>query len=194
MIQCYDAGDGLSGGPPTASPRVRRLPPVLLVNDEPPAPLAGITVLDLGRVISGPLCALTLAELGATVIRVEKPGGDSSWQVPPFLHADGTLGHDRRGPDDIALSHAKRDHGKLSIELDYTSPAGREQLLRLVHTADVLVENFRPDVMTSLGLGHDVLSAANPSLIHCSISGHGHDGPYRARHGMALLIAAMPAR
>jgi CoA-transferase family III len=93
------------------------------VNEPLLAPLAGITVLDLGRVISGPLCTLTLAELGATVIRIEKPGGDSSWQLPPFLHTDGTAGDDRRGPEDIALSHAKRDHGKASVELDYTSPA-----------------------------------------------------------------------
>src|SRR5258707_13046552 len=84
-----------------------------------PAPLSGITVLDLGRVVSGPLCALTLAELGATVIRVEKPGGDWSWRVPPFLHPDGTVDDRHRGRQDISLSHAKRDHGKLSIELDY---------------------------------------------------------------------------
>ena len=156
-----------------------------------PAPLAGVTVLDLGRVISGPLCALTLAELGATVIRIEKPGGDSSWQLPPFLHEDGSVDDQRRGAQDIALSHAKRDHGKLSVELDYTSAIGRDRLLRLVRTADVLVENFRPDVMAALGLDHEVLSAANPRLIHCSITGYGHDGPFRDRHGMALLVAAM---
>lgn len=156
-----------------------------------PAPLAGVTVLDLGRVISGPLCSLTLAELGATVIRIEKPGGDSSWQLPPFLHEDGSVDDQRRGAQDIALSHAKRDHGKLSVELDYTSAVGRDRLLRLVRTADVLVENFRPDVMAALGLDHDVLRTANPRLIHCSITGYGHDGPFRDRHGMALLVAAM---
>jgi crotonobetainyl-CoA:carnitine CoA-transferase CaiB-like acyl-CoA transferase len=156
-----------------------------------PLPLAGVTVLDLGRVISGPLCALTLAELGATVIRIEKPGGDSSWQLPPFAHADGSMDRTWRGPEDIALSHAKRDHGKLSVEVDYTTPAGRERLLQLVATADVLIENFRPDVMGQLGLGYDVLNAANPGIIHCSITGYGHDGPYRERHGMALLVAAM---
>jgi formyl-CoA transferase len=156
-----------------------------------PAPLTGITVLDLGRVVSGPLCALTLAELGATVIRVEKPGGDWSWRVPPFLHPDGTVDDHRRGPQDVSLSHAKRDHGKLSIELDYGSATGRERLLRLIGAADVLVENFRPDVMTALGLGPEVLAAANPRLIHCSITGYGHDGPLRERHGMALLVAAV---
>lgn len=156
-----------------------------------PAPLAGVTVLDLGRVISGPLCSLTLAELGATVIRIEKPGGDSSWQLPPFLHEDGSIDDERRGAQDIALSHAKRDHGKLSVELDYADPEGRDRLLRLVGTVDVLVENFRPDVMAAMGLGYDVLSAANPRLIQCSITGYGHDGPFRERHGMALLVAAM---
>jgi crotonobetainyl-CoA:carnitine CoA-transferase CaiB-like acyl-CoA transferase len=179
------AGVSTTPGTP-AAPGGSGLPGVRL-----PAPLHGITVLDLGRVISGPLCALTLAELGATVIRVEKPGGDSSWRVPPFLHPDGTVDEQRRGPQDVALGHAKRDHGKLSVELDYTSPAGRERLLRLVGAADVLVENFRPDVMTALGLGREVLAEANPRLIHCSITGYGHDGPLRERHGMALLVAAM---
>lgn len=156
-----------------------------------PLPLDGITVLDLGRVISGPLCALILAELGARVIRIEKPGGDSSWQLPPFVHPDGTAGRTRRGPEDIALSHAKRDHGKESVELDFTSPAGRDTLLELVRIADVLVENFRPGVMAALGLDHGVLRAANPGLVHCAITGYGHDGPFRDRHGMALLVAAM---
>jgi crotonobetainyl-CoA:carnitine CoA-transferase CaiB-like acyl-CoA transferase len=169
-----------------------RLEPAGAVVSRPlPPPLDGITVLDLGRVISGPLCALTLAELGAHVIRIERPGGDSSWQLPPFVHADGSLSDERLGADDVALSHAKRDHGKHSVELDYTAPAGRARLLSLVRDTDVLVENFRPDVMSELGLGYDVLSAANPRLIHCSITGYGHDGPYRDRHGMALLVAAM---
>lgn len=155
------------------------------------APLAGITVLDLGRVISGPLCALTLAELGAAVIRVEKPGGDSSWQLPPFAHPDGSLDRTRRTEADIALSHLKRDHGKRSIEVDYTTPEGRDQLLALVSKADVLVENFRPTVMPSLGLAYEVLNGVNPRIIHCSITGYGHDGPYQNRHGMAMLVAAM---
>jgi crotonobetainyl-CoA:carnitine CoA-transferase CaiB-like acyl-CoA transferase len=155
------------------------------------APLAGITVLDLGRVISGPLCALTLAELGATVIRVEKPGGDSSWQLPPFAHPDGSMDGTRRTEADIALSHLKRDHGKRSIEVDYTTPEGRDQLLALIARADVLVENFRPTVMSSLRLDYEVLRRVNPRIIHCSITGYGHGGPYQHRHGMAMLVAAM---
>jgi CoA:oxalate CoA-transferase len=154
-------------------------------------PLEGVTVIDLGRVISGPLCALTLAELGATVIRIEKPGGDFSWQVPPFAHPDGSMDGTYRGADDIALSHAKRDHGKRSVVLDYTTPAGRQRLLDLVATTDILIENFRPDVMGHLNLGYEVLKEANPGIIHCSITGYGHNGPYRERHGMALLVAAM---
>jgi len=158
--------------------------------DPPQPPLDGLRVIDLSRVISGPLCSLILGQLGAEVIRVEKPGGDISWTVPPFIRPDGTVHGQARGAGDIALGYAKRNYGKRSIELDITTTSGRDRFRELARTADVLVENFRPSVMPSLGLGHHELRSANPALIYCSITGYGQFGPYRDRHGMDLLIQA----
>ena len=158
--------------------------------DAPQPPLHGLRVVDVSRVISGPLCTLLLGQLGAEVIRIEKPGGDISWAVPPFIGPDGTAHNQARAAGDISLGHAKRNYGKRSVELDITTEPGRERFRELVLTADVLVENFRPSVMPSLALGHEELRSANPALIYCSITGYGHSGPYRDRHGMDLLVQA----
>ena len=94
----------------------------------PQSPLHGLRVIDVSRVISGPLCALLLGQLGAEVIRIEKPGGDISWAVPPFIGPDGTTHDQARAAGDISLGHAKRNYGKRSVELDITAEPGREPL------------------------------------------------------------------
>jgi crotonobetainyl-CoA:carnitine CoA-transferase CaiB-like acyl-CoA transferase len=133
------------------------------------APLSGLRVLDLSNVLAGPFCAYQLALQGAEVIKVEAPGsGDLARQ----------LGHDpalsRQG---MGASFLAQNAGKRSITLNLKSAAGKAVFHRLLETADVLVENFRPGVMERLGLGHETLRAAHPRLIYCAISGFGQTGP-----------------
>lgn len=126
--------------------------------------LKGIRVLELGNFITGPCAGMTLGELGADVIKIEQPGtGD------PFRSFRGSL----YSPQFRAYNAHKR-----SLTLNLREPRGLEALMRLVDTADVLLENFRPDVPPKLGFGWDVLRARNPRLIYCSITGFGADGPY----------------
>ncbi|MDP2698436.1 CaiB/BaiF CoA-transferase family protein [Thalassospira sp.] len=134
-------------------------------------PLAGITVLDLTNVLAGPFCCHQLAHMGADVIKVEAPGhGDLARQ----LGADQELNEKLMG-----VSFLAQNAGKRSITLNLKHPRGKEVLKKLVERADVLVENFRPGVMDRLGLGYDVLSAVNPRLVYCAISGFGQTGPMR---------------
>ena len=133
--------------------------------------LSGIRVLDLSNVLAGPLCAYELALLGAEVIKVEVPKtGDLARQ----LGADPELNARHMGASFLA-----QNGGKKSITLNLKSEAGKEVLRRLVRTADVLVENFRPGVMDRLGLGYHELREFNPSLVYCAISGFGQDGPMK---------------
>ena len=133
--------------------------------------LQGIRVLDLTNVLAGPFCAYQLGLLGADVIKVEIPeSGDLARQ----LGADPALNASLMGASFLA-----QNGGKKSITLDMKPEAGKEVLRRLVNTADVLVENFRPGVMTRLGLGYDDLKTINPRLVYCAISGFGQDGPLR---------------
>lgn len=152
-------------------------------------PLAGILVLDLGRVVAAPTCAFYLASLGATVIRIEGPGGDVSWSVPPYMGVDG-LHRGKRGPRDIPLGHIKRGRGKRSVVIDMRTEEGRRLFARLAERADVVVENFRPGVLDRLGIGYQSLAAANPGLIWCAISGYGQQGPDRDTQAMDLVIQA----
>jgi CoA:oxalate CoA-transferase len=153
-------------------------------------PLSGIRVLDATRMVSGPLACQFLAALGAEVVRVEPPGGDKTWITPPFVGPDGVhLGP--RGPRDIPLAPLRRGRGKRSVVIDVKHARGRELFLDLVGWADVLVENYRPGAMDGLGLSRATLSARNPALVHCSITGYGHDGPYRERPAMDLVVQAM---
>jgi crotonobetainyl-CoA:carnitine CoA-transferase CaiB-like acyl-CoA transferase len=139
--------------------------------------LKGVRVVELSTVITAPLAGLMLAELGADVVKVEQPqGGD------PFRNFRG--GH--YSPNFVAYNRGKR-----SIRLDLRAAAGRSVLLKLVARADVLLENFRPGVMDKLGLGADVLAAANARLIHCSITGFGASGPYRARPAYDNVAVAL---
>lgn len=133
--------------------------------------LAGVRVLDLTNVLAGPFCCYQLAQLGADVIKVETPGtGDLARQ----LGADAELNRRLMGASFLA-----QNAGKRSITLNLKKPKGREAFARLVTTADVLVENFRPGVMQRLGIGYDTLKAIKPDLVYCAISGFGQDGPLR---------------
>lgn len=134
-------------------------------------PLAGIRVLDLTNVLAGPYCCYQLALMGAEVIKVERPGGGDLARV---LGADPD--RNRAG---MGISFLAQNADKKSVTLDMKSDQGKDLLKRLVRTADVLVENFRPGVMDRLGLGYDVLRRENPRLIYCAISGFGQDGPRR---------------
>lgn len=147
-------------------------------------------VLDLGRIVAGPLCTFLLASLGATVIRVESPQGDVSWKAPPFVGPEGATSQSPRQPDAISLAHLKRGRGKRNIMLDLESAEGQGLLHRLVAKADVLVENYRPSTLPGLGLDYETLAAVNPRLVYCAISGYGLSGPYRDRVSMDIAIQA----
>jgi crotonobetainyl-CoA:carnitine CoA-transferase CaiB-like acyl-CoA transferase len=139
-----------------------------------PAPLAGVRVLDLTRLLPGGYCTLLLADLGADVVKVEEPGrGDYLRWSPPLVEGESAM-------------HQALNRGKRSIVLDLKTPAGAGALRRLADRADVLVESFRPGVLERLGLGPDALRASNPRLVTCAITGYGQDGPYRDRVGHDL--------
>ncbi|MBU1108207.1 MAG: CoA transferase [Candidatus Riflebacteria bacterium] len=142
-------------------------------------PLTGIKVVDLTRVLAGPFCTMTLADLGAEVIKVEKPGsGDDSRAFGPHQHGESAY-------------FMSINRGKKSLTLDLKSEKGREILLKLVTQADVLVENFKPGVMKKLGLDYETLSKINPRLIYCASSGFGQTGPYSSRPAYDLIIQGM---
>jgi formyl-CoA transferase len=128
-----------------------------------PAPLDGIVVLDLGRIVAGPLCTFLLASVGATVIRIDQPGGDVSWESPPFVGPEGHTNQSPRQPDAISLAHLKRGRGKRSMVLDLETEDGRGLLHQLVDKADVLVENYRPSTLTRLGLDYETLTSLIPA-------------------------------
>jgi formyl-CoA transferase len=128
--------------------------------------LEGLRVVELGNFITGPLAAMMLADLGAEVIKVERPEGD------PFRRGHGG----QYGPAFVAYNRNKK-----SIVLDTTKPEDRAALLDLVASADVLIDNFRPAVLDKMGLDSATLQARNPRLIHCSITGFGNKGPYQNR-------------
>ena len=128
-------------------------------------PLAGITVLDFSTLLPGPLAGLILAEAGASVIKIERPGqGDEMRAYEPKLGGD-------------SANFALLNRGKRSIALDLKDPRGRDRLTTLIRKADVLIEQFRPGVMDRLGLGYEALRPENPRLIFCSITGYGQSGP-----------------
>jgi len=143
-----------------------------------PPPLEGVRVLDFTRIIAGPLCTQELADLGADVIKVEHPvTGDETRARSPK--------GDRRGPMFLAFNRSKR-----SICIDLAAPAGQQLARDLAGQCDVVIENFRPGVMDRLGLGPDVLRAADPSLIYVSISAYGATGPWSDRPGLDPVFQA----
>ena len=139
-----------------------------------PAALEGIRVLDVTQVMAGPYCAMMLADLGATVIKVEPPAGDSTRQMPGFV-----------GTDSPAFNAVNR--GKRSIVLNLKTAEGRDVFTRLARSSDIVIENYRPGVMTALGIDYAALSAGNPRLIYASISGYGQSGPQRGKGGFDLI-------
>ncbi|MDX3053606.1 CoA transferase [Streptomyces sp. NE06-03E] len=145
-----------------------------------PAPLTGITVLDFSRVLAAPMATQILAELGATVIKVERPGG-----------GDETRGFEPRLPQGESAYFFAFNRGKRSITLDLKDPRGRDVARRLATRADVVVENFLPDAMTRLGLGYEELSARNPGLVYVSATGFGQSGPDRLRKGYDTVFQAL---
>jgi crotonobetainyl-CoA:carnitine CoA-transferase CaiB-like acyl-CoA transferase len=153
-------------------------------------PLEGIRVIDFTRIVAGPTCSFALASLGAEVIRVEMPGGDVTWNVPPFVGPDGVR-RDRRGPRDIPLSPLRRGRGKRSVVIDVKRDEGRELFRRLVAVSDVLVENSVPGTMQRLGFDYPTLEKLNPRLVYCTITGYGHTGPYRDRASMDMVVQAV---
>lgn len=143
-------------------------------------PLAGLKIVDFTRVFAGPYCSMLLADLGAEVVKIEVPqGGDPlRTQGPPFHH-------------DIGLTFLAANRNKRSITLDLKTGQGRDIAHQLCMKADVVLENFRPDVMDRLGLGYEQLAAGNPKLIFASISGLGADGPDMKQGAFDLTIQAI---
>lgn len=147
------------------------------------APLAGVKVIELARILAGPWAGQTLADLGADVLKVEAPEGDDTrrWG-PPFI--------EREGDKSAAYFHAT-NRGKRSVTCDFRTPEGQEMVRRLVADADVVIENFKVGGLAKYGLDYESLRAINPRLIYCSITGFGQDGPYAHRAGYDFIIQGM---
>jgi crotonobetainyl-CoA:carnitine CoA-transferase CaiB-like acyl-CoA transferase len=142
-------------------------------------PLEGIKIIDLTRILSGPYCTMTLADMGAEVIKIESPAGDDTrkWG-PPFIN-------------DQSAYYTSINRNKQSIVLNLKEEKGRQILLDLVKDADVVVENFRPGTIAKLGVGYETLKAVNPRIILCSISGFGQTGLYSQKPGYDVLAQGM---
>jgi crotonobetainyl-CoA:carnitine CoA-transferase CaiB-like acyl-CoA transferase len=166
-----------SGAPKPASPRFNAMP----------GPLNGVRVLDLSRVLAGPWAGQVLADLGAEVTKIERPGtGDDTraWG-PPFLPPEDGGG---RGESAYYLS---ANRGKKSVTIDFNNPEGQMLVRRLAAQSDILLENFKVGGLAKLGLGPEDLLKINPRLIYCSITGFGQTGPYRHQPGYDFLMQGM---
>ncbi|MCO5218978.1 MAG: CoA transferase [Thermomicrobiales bacterium] len=152
-----------------------------MTNTQPgTGPLAGIRVVDLTRVMTGPYCTMMLGDLGADVIKIERPdlGDDTRHWGPPFIEGESSYF--------MSINRNKR-----SVELDLKSELGQEVLWKLIDRADVVVENFAPGVIDRLGFGHKDVLARNPGVIYASISGFGQTGPSRNRTAYDLIVNGM---
>jgi CoA:oxalate CoA-transferase len=144
-------------------------------------PLRGLRVIDLTRVLAGPFCTLTLADMGAEVIKIELPGrGDDSRGYPPMIPESTDSGYFWRA-----------NRGKKSVTIDLRKPEGAKLLIELAKRSDVVVENFAPGTIDRYGIGYDVLAAADPRLILCSISGFGQTGPMAAAPAYDIVAQAL---
>lgn len=147
-------------------------------------PLSGIRVLEFGQIAAGPFAGMLLADMGADVVKVERPdGGDDMRQWPPIIS----------GSDGEAYSgnFASLNRNKRSLAADLKDPSQLRRLQTLCKSVDVVLENYRPGVLERLGLGYDVLSRASPRLIYCSLSGYGQSGPYAKRGAFDVVVQAM---
>lgn len=146
-------------------------------------PLSGLKVIELARILAGPWVGQSLADLGAEVIKIEAPEGDDTrrWG-PPFIERDG---------DESAAYFYAANRGKRSVTVDLRTPEGQKTVRDLVRDADILIENFKVGGLTKYGLDYDSLSALNPRLVYCSITGFGQDGPYANRPGYDFMIQGM---
>ncbi len=146
-----------------------------------PLPLSHLRVLDISQVMAGPFCTMMMADMGADVVKIEPPGtGDQTRSA---------MGFKMKGSDSMGFMNMNRN--KRSVTLNLKSDAGREALYKLVETADVLVENYRPGVMRKLKCDHETLRGINPRLVYASISGFGQSGPWADRPGFDLMAQAM---
>lgn len=141
-------------------------------------PLSGIRVLDFSTLLPGPLASLMLAEAGADIIKIERPGGEDMRRFGPLV-------------DGESAPFAVLNGGKTLLTLDLKAPDAKDKLRPLIESADILIEQFRPGVMARLGLGYDDVKAINPRLIYCSISGYGQTGPRAAEAGHDLNYQAI---
>ena len=141
-------------------------------------PLEGIKVLELGNFIAGPFCGMLLGDMGADVIKIERPArGDQTRAMPPMINGE-------------SASFAALNRNKRSLVLDLKQPAARDMVLALAKTSDVFVENNRPGALEGIGLGAQQLRAVNPNIVYVSASGFGQTGPYRRRAGVNLIVEA----
>lgn len=147
----------------------------------PVLPLAGVRVLDLTQVMAGPFATMLLGDLGADIVKIEPPGAGDQTR--------GSMGFKMKGSDSMGFLNLNRN--KRSLALNLKSAAGREILYKLVETADILIENYRPGVMKRLGCDYETLRKINPQLVYASISGFGQTGPWAARPGYDLMAQAM---
>ena len=150
-------------------------------------PLEGVRVLDLSRILAGPWASQTLADLGAEVVKVERPGvgDDTRGWGPPWLA-------DREGRATAESAYfLSANRGKRSITVEFAKPEGQEVVRRLAAASDILIENYKAGGLAKFGLDYEGLRAANPRLIYCSITGFGQTGPYRKRAGYDFLLQAM---
>jgi crotonobetainyl-CoA:carnitine CoA-transferase CaiB-like acyl-CoA transferase len=138
-------------------------------------PLNGVRVLDMARFVAGPFCCQILGDHGADVVKVEKPDGEPSRRMPPFVQGE-------------SLYFMSYNGSKRGIAVNMRSPEGLDLLKRLLASADVVVENFRPGTMEAMGVGYETMAALNPRLIMVSISGFGFEGPYRDRPAFDEII------
>lgn len=149
-------------------------------------PLAGLRVLELARILAGPWCGQLLADLGAEVIKVERPGGgdDTRTWGPPFL----------KGADGADLGAAyfhSTNRGKRSVAVDFETEEGQQIIRDLARQSDVLIENFKVGGLKKYGLDYESLRKENPRLVYCSVTGFGQDGPYAPRAGYDFLVQGM---
>src|SRR5215475_8170119 len=143
-------------------------------------PLSGMKVIELAHIMAGPVCGLMLADMGASIIKVEKhPGGDDSRGfLPPAIEGE-------------SAAFMMMNRNKRGIALDLKTDAGKEVLRRLLADADAVIENYRTGTMERLGFGYETLRKSNPGLIYCSLSGFGRTGPYAERGGFDLIAQGM---